>query len=112
MSKKLYTHEDLVNSTFKVEWLNLKYDDGTLSGSFRILSVGTTYYVTDMTNMLRDKLKSLSDKYEYLSKAEIIFPPSISDMDYGFYIQAKLKQSGGGLVDANPSVDKYFVSLM
>lgn len=88
---KLYTHQDLLNSTFKVEWIYLKHKDNTLSGSFRILSVGKTYYVTDMQNMLRDKLKSLLDKYEYLGTAQIIFPADISNMNYGFYINAKIK---------------------
>ena len=88
---KLYTHQDLLNSTFKVEWIYLEHKDNILSGSFRILSVGSTYYVTDMQNMLRDKLKSLLDKYEYLGTAQLIFPPSIQSLSYGFYIKAKIR---------------------
>ena len=88
---KLYTHQDLLNSTFKVEWVYLEHKDDTLSGSFRILSVGPTYYVKDMENMLRDKLKSLLDKYEYLGTAQLIFPPNILSMSYGFYIKAKIR---------------------
>ena len=82
---------ELGNFTFKVRWIHMKYEGGFLSGTFEILSVGKTYYVTDMTNMLRDKLMELSDEYEYLSKAQFIFPESITTMVYSFYIKAKLK---------------------
>ena len=91
MKKEFYTHQDLLDSEFKVKWLWLKYEDGYLRGSFEILSVGITYYVTDIVNMLRDKLKGLSDQYEYLSKAELLFPHSPLSMFYGFYVKANCK---------------------
>lgn len=91
LNKEIWIHE-LDNCEFKVNWSFIKYEDGYLSGQFYILSVGKTYYVDDMVNMLCDKLKELSNKYEYLSKAEFVFPKCITSNNYSFYIKAKLKE--------------------
>jgi hypothetical protein len=88
--REIWIHE-LANYDFKVNWSFIDYEDGYLRGHFQILSVGKKYYVDDMENMLRDKLKELSKKYEYLSKAQFVFPEYITSNRYSFYIKAKLK---------------------
>lgn len=82
-------YKDLLKSSFKVKWLNISFENNVLFVDFEILSVGVRYYVDDMIDEIHSKLKELSNEYEYIGKADIIFPEDSTNMFYSFYIKAK-----------------------
>jgi hypothetical protein len=88
---KLWTYEDLLKSSFKVRWLDISFENNVLFVNFEILSVGVRYYVDDMIDEIRSKLKELSNDYEYIGKADIVFPENSTSMFYSFYVNAKVK---------------------